>query len=56
MLRRVICSDTTIEKLAEILEDDARGVLVTRDELPGWLNSFSRYKGKAEGRKGVRIL
>jgi hypothetical protein len=47
--RRVICSDTTIEKLAEILEDNPRGILVARDELAGWLGSFTRYKGKQGG-------
>src|SRR5262249_50060623 len=49
VLRRVVCSDTTIEKLAEILEDNPRGTLVARDELAGWLGSFSRYKGKQGG-------
>jgi hypothetical protein len=47
--RRVLCADTTIEKLCEILEDNCRGTLVERDELAGWLGSFSRYKGKAGG-------
>jgi hypothetical protein len=49
ILRRVICSDTTVEKLAEILEDNPRGLLVTRDELAGWIGSFTRYKGKQGG-------
>jgi hypothetical protein len=48
-LQRVVCSDTTIEKLAQILEDSPRGTLVARDELAGWLGSFCRYKGKAGG-------
>src|SRR5262249_48006894 len=48
-LRRVVCSDTTIEKLAEVLEDNPRGVLLARDELAGWLGSFGRYKGKQGG-------
>lgn len=48
-VERVICSDTTIEKLAELLADNPRGLLVARDELAGWLGSFSRYKGKAGG-------
>jgi DNA polymerase I-like protein with 3'-5' exonuclease and polymerase domains len=47
--RRVVCSDTTIEKLAEILEDNPRGTLVARDELAGWLGSFGRYKSKQGG-------
>jgi DNA polymerase I-like protein with 3'-5' exonuclease and polymerase domains len=49
VLRRVVCSDTTIEKLAEVLEDNPRGVPVIRDELTGWLGSFCRYKGKNGG-------
>ncbi len=49
VLERVVCSDTTIEKLAEILEDNPRGTLLARDELAGWLGSFTRYKGKQGG-------
>jgi hypothetical protein len=48
-LRRVVCCDTTIEKLAELLQDNPRGILVARDELAAWLGSFARYKGKAGG-------
>src|SRR5262249_3285700 len=29
--RRVLCADVTIEKLAEVLEDNPRGILVARD-------------------------
>jgi hypothetical protein len=47
--RRVICSDTTVEKLAQILEDNPRGILVARDELSGWLGSFERYKAQKGG-------
>jgi hypothetical protein len=46
---RVVCSDTTIEKLVEILGDNPRGTLVARDELAGWLTSFQRYKGRSGG-------
>jgi DNA polymerase I-like protein with 3'-5' exonuclease and polymerase domains len=49
LLRRVVCSDTTIEKLAEILEDNPRGTLVARDELAAWLASFTRFKGQKGG-------
>jgi hypothetical protein len=45
--RRVVCSDVTIEKLAAILEENPRGLLVTRDELSGWLASFTRYKSNS---------
>jgi DNA polymerase-1 len=44
VLRRVVCCDTTIEKLAEVLADNPRGILVARDELAAWLGSFTRYK------------
>jgi DNA polymerase I-like protein with 3'-5' exonuclease and polymerase domains len=46
VLQRVVCSDTTVEKLAEILTDNPRGLLVARDELAGWLGSFTRYKAQ----------
>jgi hypothetical protein len=39
----------TIEKLAEILEDNPGGTLVARDELAGWLGSFTRYKAQKGG-------
>ncbi len=42
--KRVYCADVTIEKLAEILEENPRGVLLARDELRGWLSSFCRYR------------
>jgi hypothetical protein len=48
-LRRVMCSDITVEKLAGLLEANPRGVLVSREELAGWLGSFTRYKGKSGG-------
>jgi DNA polymerase I-like protein with 3'-5' exonuclease and polymerase domains len=48
-LVRVVTSDTTIEKLAQLLEDNPRGLLTCRDELGGWLTSFQRYKGNAGG-------
>jgi hypothetical protein len=49
VLARVVCSDTTIEKLAEILADNPRGTLLARDEQAGWFGSFTRYKGKQGG-------
>jgi hypothetical protein len=48
-MKRIICSDVTIERLAEMLEDSPRGLLVGRDELSAWLGSFARYKGKQGG-------
>jgi len=47
VLERVIVSDITIEKLAEVLEQNPRGLLVGREELAAWIGSFTRYKGKS---------
>jgi hypothetical protein len=49
VLERVVTGDVTIEKLAALLEDNPKGLLVSRDELGGWLASFTRYKGGAGG-------
>src|SRR5205814_1689581 len=46
---RLVCADTTVERLAIILTENPRGLLVCRDELGAWLASFVRYKGKAGG-------
>ena len=40
--KRYSTSDTTIEKLGEILIRNPRGILIRRDELGGWLTSFKR--------------
>lgn len=42
---RFVCSDTTVEALAVLLADNPRGLLLHRDELAGWINSFDQYKG-----------
>jgi hypothetical protein len=44
---RFIVSDTTVEALAPILQENPRGVLLDRDELGGWLSSFNAYKNSA---------
>jgi DNA polymerase I-like protein with 3'-5' exonuclease and polymerase domains len=49
ILPRLVTGDVTIEKLAQLLEDNPRGLILSRDELGGWLGSFSRYKGKGVG-------
>ena len=43
--RRLLCSDVTVEGLAPILANTPRGLLLNRDELAAWLNSFDGYKG-----------
>jgi hypothetical protein len=42
--RQILAEDTTVEALAVLLENQPRGLLVARDELAGWLNSFDAYK------------
>jgi hypothetical protein len=41
-----VVEDTTIERLAEIVEGSPRGIVVFKDELAGWFDSFRKYKGK----------
>jgi hypothetical protein len=45
----VFTSDATIEAIAELIGDNPRGILAACDEQASWLNSFTRYKGKAGG-------
>jgi putative DNA primase/helicase len=47
--RRYIINDTTVEALAETLEENENGILVDRDELAGWLRSLDK-EGQQEAR------
>lgn len=47
--RRYIVQDPTTEKLAELLAQNPRGLLLVRDELAGWLATLER-----PGREGDR--
>jgi hypothetical protein len=38
-----VTSDATIQAVGEILRDNGRGILLSRDELDGWLQSLTRY-------------
>jgi hypothetical protein len=44
-----VVSDTTIEKLGEILSRYDRGLLVKRDEFSGWIGAMEKYGGKGSG-------
>lgn len=46
---RLVTSDCTVESLAPMLKENPRGVLVSRDELRGWLASFAQYKKGGKG-------
>jgi hypothetical protein len=51
-LGRTYVDDTTVERLADVLNENRRGVLLTKDELSGWLGSFDQYKtGKGADRQ-----
>lgn len=49
--RRYKTSDSTVEKLGELLRDNPRGLLVFRDELTGFLRTLDK-----EGREGDRAF
>lgn len=42
---RISISDATTEKVASLLAATWRGLLLSRDELAGWLSSMDRYSG-----------
>jgi putative DNA primase/helicase len=48
-LKRYHVSDSTVEALVERLKENARGLLLERDELMGWLRSLEK-----QGREGDR--
>jgi hypothetical protein len=47
--RRLVLTDSTFEKMHEILSENPAGVLVVRDELTGWLAELDK-----QGREGER--
>ena len=42
---RVRITDATTEKVGELMRDGWRGLLLSRDELSGWLAGMDRYSG-----------
>jgi Protein of unknown function (DUF3987) len=48
VMRQIIVNDTPQEKLARIIEQEPRGVLLFRDELSGWFASFNQYRAGAD--------
>lgn len=43
--KRIRVTDVTTEKVAELVQATWRGLLLSRDELSGWLGSMDRYNG-----------
>jgi hypothetical protein len=48
-LVRTYADDTTVERLADILNENRRGLLIIKDELSGWLGSMNQYKQGGKG-------
>lgn len=42
---RTWTSDATMESVVRLLEKNPRGLLVSRDELSGWIKGMNQYKG-----------
>jgi hypothetical protein len=46
--KQSITVDSTPEKLAKIMSDNKRGIVIMRDELSGWFKDFGRYARSGE--------
>jgi hypothetical protein len=53
---RLTVNDVTIEKLGIILADQARGVLVKRDEIAGWIGAMEKYASGGRGSMADRAF
>lgn len=47
ILEHLFASDTTVEALGDIFENNPRGILIHRDELAGLILGLNQYKGGA---------
>jgi hypothetical protein len=45
----LIVNDTTVEKLASMMMDSPRGMMLYRDELSGWFGSLNKYRARGIG-------
>ena len=45
---RIVVNDTTVEKLGELLNENPRGLLLIRDELPGFLTRLESEEQQTE--------
>jgi hypothetical protein len=50
-LPRQMVTDITVERLSAILRDTPKGLMVFRDEVAGWVESFGRYSGAGGAEK-----
>jgi putative DNA primase/helicase len=49
VLKSVVVDDVTVERLADILDENPRGVTSAQDELSGWVLSMNQYKAGGKG-------
>jgi putative DNA primase/helicase len=49
VMRHVVVDDTTVERLADILDETPRGVVSVQDELSGWISAMNQYKAGGKG-------
>jgi hypothetical protein len=54
--KQLYVSDVTVEKLAEMLSDNGRGLTMIWDEMAGWLTGFNQYKGGGKGNDRAHYL
>lgn len=56
VLKKTLLTDFTIEKLAETLQHNDKGVLIFKDELMGWIHSFDQYKKGGDQQKYLEFF
>src|SRR5215208_3150729 len=49
VLKSVVVDDVTVERLADRLDENPRGVTSAQDELSGWVLSMNQYKAGGKG-------
>src|SRR5690606_18122170 len=52
---RYMLSDATIEKVAEVVDENPRGVALVADELSSLLGGLGRYDGSAAAARGAYL-
>jgi hypothetical protein len=50
-LRHLFANDTTVEELANNLQENRKGILLFRDELTAWVRALNQYKGRGTHRQ-----
>ncbi|MBT9169151.1 MAG: hypothetical protein DDT19_02505 [Syntrophomonadaceae bacterium] len=50
-LKHFFVSDCTVEALANVFENDSRGVIIYQDEIAGLILGLNQYKGKGNDRQ-----